>query len=93
MICGSRCQWEHHLDVRRAELRARHMATARELRLDQVELVADHAFDASLHRLCSVADFRHSSPGPRHRPSARIDKPSLTPLKIKAKSRTHVHRV
>ena len=53
--CG-KFQWEHHLDVRRAELRARHMATARELRLDQVELVADHAFDASLHRLCSVAD-------------------------------------
>ena len=53
--CG-KFQREHHLDVRRAELRARHMAAARKLRLDQVELVADHAFDASLHRLCSVAD-------------------------------------
>ena len=37
------------VDVGRAELRARHMAAARELCLDQVELVADHAFDASLH--------------------------------------------
>ena len=34
--CG-KFQREHHLDIRRAELRARHMTTARELRLDQVE--------------------------------------------------------
>ena len=53
--CG-KFQREYHLDIRRAEIRARRMTTARELRLDQVKLVADHAFDASLHRLCSVAD-------------------------------------
>ena len=32
------------------------MVAARELRLDQVKLVADHAFNASLHRLRRVAD-------------------------------------
>ena len=30
--------------------------TARELRLDQLELVSDHALDASLHRLCRGPD-------------------------------------
>jgi hypothetical protein len=38
------------------------MVTVREHRLNQVELVADHTFDASLHRLCSVADTRKIEP-------------------------------